>query len=118
MSIRPLTCLCRAGATMASRLATANAQMKYSEPGVAMTVDTMPTRSCPNVFDAGLPILVYEHVDDPEEAHRLVARARGRAPIAIGTHGPEILSYELVRAVLRDPRFRVPKGVFLPSHGI
>src|ERR1700727_1171462 len=83
-----------------------------------MTVDTMPTRSCPNVFDAGLPILVYEHVDDPEEAHRLVARARGRAPIAIGTHGPEILSYELVRAVLRDPRFRVPRGMFLAAQGI
>src|ERR1700730_8668750 len=83
-----------------------------------MTVDMMPTRSCPNVFDAGLPILVYEHVDDPEEAHRLVARARGRAPIAIGTHGPEILSYELVRAVLRDPRFRVPKGMFLAAQGI
>ena len=27
-----------------------------------MTVDTMPTRSCPNVFDAGLPILAYEQV--------------------------------------------------------
>ncbi|HEY6818472.1 MAG TPA: cytochrome P450, partial [Mycobacterium sp.] len=83
-----------------------------------MTVDTMPTRSCPNVFEAGLPILAYEHVDDPEAAHRLVAQARDRAPIAIGTHGPEILSYELVRAVLRDPRFRVPKGMFLAAQGI
>ena len=83
-----------------------------------MTVDTMPTRSCPNVFDAGLPILAYEHVDDPEEAHRLVAQARNRAPIAIGTHGPEILRYELVRTVLRDPRFRMPKGMFLAGQGI
>jgi cytochrome P450 len=83
-----------------------------------MTVGTMPTRSCPNVFDAGLPILAYEQLDDPEEAHRLVAQARDRAPIAIGTHGPEILRYELVRAVLRDPRFRLPKGMFLAAQGI
>src|ERR1700730_6114196 len=83
-----------------------------------MTVDMMPTRSCPNVFDAGLPILAYEPLDDPEAAHRLVAHARDRAPIAIGTHGPEILSYELVRTVLRDPRFRMPKGMFLAAQGI
>ena len=30
-----------------------------------MTVDTMPTRSCPNVFEAGLPILAYEHLEIP-----------------------------------------------------
>jgi cytochrome P450 len=86
-----------------------------------MTVDTMPTpvpSSCPNVFDAGLPILSYEHLDDPEEAHRLIAQARERAPIAIGTHGPEILRYELVRTVLRDPRFRMPQGMFLAGQGI
>jgi cytochrome P450 len=83
-----------------------------------MTVDMMPTRSYPNVFDAGLPILAYEQLDDPDEAHRLVARARNRAPIAVGTHGPEILGYELVRSVLRDPRFRVPKGMFLAAQGI
>ncbi len=87
-----------------------------------MTVVTMPTRtptrSRPNVFDAGLPILAYEQLDDPEEAHRLIAQARDRAPIAIGTHGPEILRYELVRTVLRDPRFRMPKGMFLAGQGI
>jgi cytochrome P450 len=83
-----------------------------------MTVDTMPTRSCPNVFDAGLPTLAYEQLDDPEEAHRLVAEARNRAPIAIGTHGPELLRYELVRTVLRDPRFQMPRGMFLAGQGI
>lgn len=86
-----------------------------------MTIDTIlsrPTRSCPNVFDAGLPILAYEQLDDPEGAHRLIAAARNRAPIAIGTHGPEILRYELVRTVLRDPRFRMPKGMFLAGQGI
>jgi cytochrome P450 len=83
-----------------------------------MTVDTLPRLDCPNVFDAGLPILAYEHVHNPEEAHRLIAQARNLAPIAIGAHGPEILSYELVRTVLRDPRFRVPQGMFLASQGI
>jgi cytochrome P450 len=83
-----------------------------------MTVDAMPTRSCPNVFDAGLPTLAYEQLDDPEEAHRLVAEARNRAPIAIGTHGPELLRYELVRTVLRDPRFQMPRGMFLAGQGI
>lgn len=29
-----------------------------------------------------------------------------------------MLTYELVRAVLRDPRFRVPQGMFLASQGI
>lgn len=83
-----------------------------------MTVDTIPLRGCPNVFDAGLPILAYEQLDDPAEAHELIAQARNRAPIAIGIHGPEILCYELVRTVLRDSRFRVPKGMFLAAQGI
>lgn len=83
-----------------------------------MTVDTMPTPVCPNVFEAGLPILAYEQVPNPEEAHRLIAQARARAPIAMGTHGPEVLSYELVRSVLRDSRFRVPQGMFLAAQGI
>jgi cytochrome P450 len=83
-----------------------------------MTVDTISTGRCPNVFDAGLPILAYEHVRNPDEAHRLIAQARNRAPIAMGTHGPELLTYELVRSVLRDPQFRVPQGMFLASQGI
>jgi cytochrome P450 len=83
-----------------------------------MTVESLSARRSPNVFDSGLPILSYEQVRHPEEAHRLIARARRRAPIAMGIHGPELLSYELVRSVLRDPRFRVPQGMFLASQGI
>jgi cytochrome P450 len=71
-----------------------------------------------NVFAAGLPSLAYEHVNNPAEAHRLIAQARGHGPIAMGVHGPEILSYELVRTVLRDSRFRVPQGMFLAAQGI
>ncbi len=36
----------------------------------------------------------------------------------MGAHGPEILSYELVRATLRDPRFQVPRGLGLETQGI
>jgi cytochrome P450 len=85
---------------------------------IAMTIDSLPARGSPNVFDSGLPILAYEHVAHPDEAHRLIASARARAPIALGVHGPELLSYELVHAVLRDSRFRVPQGMFLASQGI
>jgi cytochrome P450 len=78
-----------------------------------MTVDTIPT-----VFDAVLPPIAYEHAQDPEEAHRLIRQARLQGPIALGPHGPEVLSYELVRTVLRDPRFRMPKGISLAAQGI
>ncbi|HTM85996.1 MAG TPA: cytochrome P450 [Mycobacterium sp.] len=74
--------------------------------------------SYPDVFDAGLPTIDYEHAQSPDEAHVIIGRARRRAPIALGPHGPELLSYELVRTVLRDPRFRVPQGMFLAAQGI
>lgn len=55
--------------------------------------------------DLGLPTLDYSHFSHPEDAHRAIADARLRAPIASGPMGPELLTYELVRTVLRDPRF-------------
>jgi cytochrome P450 len=82
-----------------------------------MTVHAIDTNR-PNVFDAGLPPLAYEHVRDPEEAHRLIRQARLQGPIALGPHGPEVLSYELVRSVLRDSRFRIPVGGPLEAQGI
>jgi cytochrome P450 len=72
----------------------------------------------PSVFDAGLPTIDYEHCQSPDEAHEILHAARRQAPIAIGPHGPELLTYELVRTVLRDPRFRLPQGMFLASQGI
>ena len=77
-----------------------------------------PAADCPNVFDAGLPSFSYQDVDDPHEAHRRIREARDQAPIAMGPYGPELLSYELVRAVLRDPRFCLPKGMALAAQGI
>jgi cytochrome P450 len=74
--------------------------------------------NCPSVFAAGLPTIEYEHVQHPDDAHAIIRRAREQAPIAIGPHGPELLTYELVRTALRDPRFRLPQGMFLAAQGI
>jgi cytochrome P450 len=65
-----------------------------------------------------LPYLAYDHLTDPAEAHRVIAKARAVAPVAMGLYGPEVLTYELVRSVLRDDRFTIPKGFSLPSHGV
>jgi len=76
-------------------------------------------RPCrPNVFDAGLPVIDYEDVQHPDEGHEIIRLARLQAPIAVGPHGPELLTYELVHGVLRDQRFRIPQGMFLASQGI
>jgi cytochrome P450 len=75
-----------------------------------MTIDT--------AIDADLPPIAYEHAQTPEEAHELILRAREHGPIAMGPHGPEVLSYDLVRTVLRDDRFAMPKGIGLAAQGI
>ncbi|OBK22916.1 cytochrome [Mycobacterium asiaticum] len=82
-----------------------------------MTITTAHA-SRPSFFDAGLPSISYGHAQHPDEAHAIVRQAREQAPIAIGPYGPELLSYELVRTALRDPRFRVPQGMFLAAQGI
>ncbi len=79
---------------------------------------TLDRSSCPNVFDAGLPTINYEHAQHPDEAHAIISQAREKAPIAIGPYGPELLSYDLVHTALRDPRFRVPQGMFLAAQDI
>jgi cytochrome P450 len=72
----------------------------------------------PSVFDAGLPTIDYAQAQHPDEAHAIISHARAQAPIAIGPYGPELLTYDLVHAALRDPRFRVPRGMFLAAQGI
>jgi cytochrome P450 len=69
-------------------------------------------------IETELPTIAYEHAQTPEEAHELIRQARARGPIAMGRHGPEVLSYELVRTVLRDDRFAMPKGLALAAQGI
>jgi len=82
-----------------------------------MTI-TVDRPICPFAFDADLPKINYEHLQNLDEAHEIISQARRQAPLAIGSHGPEVLTYELVRSVLRDPRFRVPQGMFLAAQGI
>jgi cytochrome P450 len=74
--------------------------------------------SVASVFEADLPTVEYEGATTPDEAHRSLRKALEQAPIAMGAHGPEILSYELVRATLRDTRFIVPPGLGLETQGI
>ncbi|MDT5065262.1 MAG: hypothetical protein QOK02_1417 [Mycobacterium sp.] len=82
-----------------------------------MTIE-LDRPSAPNVFDAGLPSIDYERAQNPEEAHEIIRLAREQAPIALGPHGPELLTYDLVRNALRDPRFCVPPGYGLTAQGI
>ena len=82
-----------------------------------MSVATIGLR-CPSVFEADLPVIAYEECASPGEAHRNIRKAREQGPIAMGPHGPEILSYELVHAVLRDHRFCPPPGLGLEAQGI
>lgn len=72
----------------------------------------------PNVFDAGLPVVDYDLTAAPHDVLDGLRLARSRAPIAIGPLGPEILSYELTREILRDNRFRLPPGITLAAQGI
>lgn len=82
-----------------------------------MTIDRGQT-NYPSVFEADLPTLAYEQAASPGEAHCLIRQAHRQGPIAMGSHGPEVLSYDLVRTVLRDDRFATPKGVVLKEQGI
>jgi cytochrome P450 len=82
-----------------------------------MSVATIGLR-CPSVFEADLPAIAYEESASSDEAHRNIRKAREQGPIAMGPHGPEILSYELVHAVLRDHRFCPPPGLGLEAQGV
>ena len=79
-----------------------------------MTIDTLS----PNVFDVAWPTFAYQDAPDPDEAHDIIRRAQQQAPIALGPYGPEVLSYDLVRTVLRDSRFAMPRGISLVVQGI
>jgi cytochrome P450 len=83
-----------------------------------MTTDTISTSSCPTVFEAGLPSLDYLQAQDPEDAHRAISDARRQAPIALGALGPEVLTYDLVRSVPRDPRFAAAHRAGAEAQGI
>lgn len=75
-------------------------------------------RHSPSVFEADLPTVSYEDAPSAYEAHRRIAEARRAGPVVMGAHGPELLSYEMVRAALRDHRMCVPPGLGLEAQGI
>jgi cytochrome P450 len=79
-----------------------------------MSVDALHA----SVFDAGLPTLAYDDTGTPDQVYPRIQSVQRLAPIALGPHGPEVLSYELVRAVLRDTRFQIPPGISLAVQGI
>ena len=74
--------------------------------------------SAPSVFEAGLPTLDYDPFASPGEAYGHLRTAQRTAPIAIGPLGPEVVSYEAARAVLRDTRFGIPPGINLTAMGV
>ncbi|HTQ20065.1 cytochrome P450 [Mycobacterium sp.] len=71
-----------------------------------------------HIFDVDWPTFAYQDAADPDTAHRIIRQAQQQAPIALGPYGPEVLSYDLVRAVLRDSRFELPRGMGLVVQGI
>lgn len=79
--------------------------------GPRLMLDAMTIDTC-------LPTLNYLQCHNPDDAHRAIAAARRHGPVAIGPLGPEILSYDLARAVLRDPRFTVAHRAAAESQGI
>jgi cytochrome P450 len=79
-----------------------------------MTVGTVPA----SVFDADLPTLAYGAEETPAQVYPRLQAAQRQAPVALGPFGPEVLSYRLVRAVLRDARFQIPPGINLLAQGV
>lgn len=79
-----------------------------------MNVDSAAT----SVFDADLPTFSYDLTATPHDILDDVRAAQSCAPIAIGPLGPEILSYEMARDILRDNRFSMPPGITLAAQGV
>lgn len=95
--------------------------MSGERPDAGLAESRMPMNvnsTAPNVFEAGLPTFDYSLTATPQDVLEDVRVAQSRAPIAIGPLGPEILSYELAREILRDNRFRMPPGITLAAQGI
>src|SRR5262245_58048710 len=74
--------------------------------------------AAPNVLDAGLPTFSYDLSATPHDILEDARTLQSCGPIAIGPLGPEILSYEMARDILRDNRFRLPPGITLAAQGI
>jgi len=73
---------------------------------------------CPTIYEADLPTVSYEDAPTPQIAHERLKQAQRQGAIAMGAHGPEILSYELAHTALRDHRLAPPPGLGLEAQGI
>jgi cytochrome P450 len=78
----------------------------------------MTTHALPTINDLALPTIAYDDADTIDEVHEVIGQAREQSPFALGPQGPEVLTYDLVRTVLRDPRFTMPRGLALAVQGI
>ena len=78
----------------------------------------MTATGAPSVFEAGLPPLEYDITESPHEVCARIREAQRQGPVAIGPFGPEVLSYDLARSVLRDTRFVIPPGLHLAAQGV
>jgi cytochrome P450 len=78
----------------------------------------MTTHALPTINDVALPTITYDDASTIDEVHEAIGQARERSPFALGPHGLEVLTYDLVRTVLRDPRFTMPRGLALAVQGI
>lgn len=76
------------------------------------------TTGAPSVFEAKLPTLEYGITESPHDVCARIRAAQRLGPIAIGPLGPEVLSYDLARGVLRDTRFVIPPGLHLSAQGV
>lgn len=72
----------------------------------------------PNVFEAGLPTLDYDFAATPQQIYPQFRAVQEVAAVALGPVGPEVLTYDLARTILGDPRFGIPPGIHLTAHGI
>ena len=79
-----------------------------------MAIDTAST----SVFDADLPTLAYDVTETPFEVYGRLREAQQQSPVVMGPVGPEVLSYEFARALLRDNRFVIPPGIHLTAQGV
>ena len=62
--------------------------------------------------------LSYGADETAAEVYPRFRAAQEQSPLALGPFGPELLSYHLVRSVLRDERFQPPPGIVLQAQGI
>jgi len=74
--------------------------------------------ACPSVFDAAVPTVEYNVAESFPEVYPRLRAAQQKGPVALGPFGPEILSHDLVRIVLRDHRLQIPPGLNLAMQGI